>query len=60
MFTSLSRLVVVLMAGVMCFTLLVPMAVRNHQPWLAIGISAIFAVYATANVVLWRRMNKRA
>lgn len=56
MFTSVSRLIVVLMAGVMCFTLLVPMALRNHQPWLAIGIGTIFAVYAVANVVLWRRM----
>jgi hypothetical protein len=58
--TTLSRLVVVLMAGVLCFSLLVPMALRNHQPWLAAGIAAVFTAYAIANVVLWRRMNRRA
>jgi amino acid transporter len=60
MFTSLSRLVVVVMAGVMCFTLLVPMALRNHQTLLAIGIGVFFCAYAITNVILWRRMNRRA
>jgi hypothetical protein len=60
MFVSLSRLMVVLMAGVLCFTLLVPMAMRNHQPWLAGGVSIVFLAYAIANVVLWRRMKPGA
>jgi len=59
MLSTLSRLVVVLMAGVLCCTLLIPMALRNHQPWLAAGVGAIFAAYAVANVVLWRRMYPR-
>jgi hypothetical protein len=60
MFIALSRMMVVLMAGVLCFTLLVPMALRNHQPWLAGGVSIIFAAYAVANILLWRRMKPRA
>jgi hypothetical protein len=60
MFLSISRLMVVLMAGVLCFTLLVPLALRNHQPWLAAAIGLVFAAYAIANVVLWRRMKPRA
>jgi hypothetical protein len=60
MFLSLSRAMVVLMAGVLCFTLLVPMALRNHQPWIAAGAAGVFAAYAIANVVLWRRMKPRA
>jgi uncharacterized membrane protein len=60
MFPILSRLIVVLMAGVLCFTLLVPTALKNHQTWLAVGVSIVFAAYAIANVVLWRRMKPRA
>jgi hypothetical protein len=56
----LSRAVVVLTAGALCFTLLVPAALKNHQPWLAAGCSIVFAAYAVANVVLWRRMKPRA
>jgi hypothetical protein len=60
MFLSLSRLMVVLMAGVLSFMLLVPMALKNHQPWLALGVGIVFAAYAVANVILWRRMKPRA
>ena len=59
MFLTLSRAMVVLMAGVLCFTLLVPMALKNHQPLLAAGVGIVFAAYAIANVVLWRRMKPR-
>jgi hypothetical protein len=59
-FLTFSRLIVVLMAGVLCFTLLVPTALRNHQPWLAAGVSVIFAAYAIANIIVWRRMKPRA
>jgi uncharacterized membrane protein len=60
MFLTISRLMVVLMAGVLCFTLLVPLALKNHQPWLAAGVGAVFAAYLLANVILWRRMKPRA
>jgi hypothetical protein len=59
-FVTISRMMVVLMAGVLCFTLLVPMALHTHQPWLAGGVSIVFAAYAVANIVLWRRMKPRA
>jgi hypothetical protein len=56
----ISRAFVVLMAGVLCFTLLVPLALRNHQPLLAVGISVFFAAYTVTNVLLWLRMKPRA
>ena len=41
------------MAGVVCFALLVPLALARHNAALATFLIAIFAAYAVANVVLW-------
>lgn len=51
-----SRIITVVMFGLICFVLIVPLAVQRHQPAIAIGIPVIFAGYLVANIVLWRRM----
>ncbi len=56
----LSRIVAALMAGVLVFALLVPMALGTHRPALAIGLSAVYAGYLLANLYLWRRMKQRS
>ncbi len=59
MLGSFSRLIAVAMAGVLCFVLLVPMALREHKPGLAGLVTAIFLVYGAANVMMWARYRKR-
>jgi hypothetical protein len=48
------------MAGVLCFGLLVPLAIARHNPALAIVIAVVYIVYLAANAVLWQRMRRRA
>jgi hypothetical protein len=55
-----TRILTVLMFAVLCFVLIVPMALQKHQPMLAVGIIVVFVLYLIANVVLWRRMKPRA
>ncbi len=50
---------VVMFAGI-CFLLIVPLALRRHQMWLAVGVSALYVCYVVMNVVLWRRMKPRS
>jgi len=57
-FFPLSRIMTIGMAAVVCFGLLVPLAVQRHQTPLAIGVSVFFVLYLIANIVLWRRMNR--
>jgi hypothetical protein len=52
-------MMVVLFAGI-CFLLVVPLALRRHQPALAIGVSVLFCAYLTANIVIWQRMKRRS
>lgn len=59
MFGSFSRLISVAMAAVVCFVLLVPMALHEHNPGLASVVTIIFLVYGGANVMLWSRYRKR-
>ncbi len=54
-----TRIITIAMFAVLCFALIVPMALRNRNLPLAIGISAAFALYLVANVVLWQRMKPR-
>jgi hypothetical protein len=56
----ISRVVALLMAGVLCFAILVPLALARHVPSLAIFITVIFIAYLIANVILWLRMRPRA
>jgi hypothetical protein len=57
---AFSRISTLLMAGVVCFGLLVPIALRRHAVALAIAVSAVYLIYLAANVVLWRRVRRRA
>lgn len=59
MFGSFSRLIAVAMAAVVCFVLLVPMALREHNAGLATVVTLIFLVYGAANVMLWARYRKK-
>ena len=55
-----TRILTVAMFAVLCFVLIVPMALQRHNTFLAIGISIIFVLYLIANIVLWQRMKPRA
>lgn len=60
MFVPFTRVITVAMAGVVCFALLVPMALQRHNTPLAVGVGVAFIAYAIANVLLWQRMRPRA
>jgi hypothetical protein len=55
-FFPLSRIIALAMAAVLCFLLLVPMALSRHNPGLAIFIALVFLAYLAGNIVLWQRM----
>lgn len=55
-----TRILTVVMFGVLCFTLIVPLALQRHNMVIAIGISVAFVLYLIVNIVLWRRMRPRA
>lgn len=56
----ISRIIALLMAGVLCFGILVPLALARHNAALAIVVAAVYVAYLIANVVLWQRMRPRA
>lgn len=58
MFFPLSRIIALLMAGVLCFALLLPMSLARHNVALAIFIVVVFAAYLVGNIVLWQRMRR--
>jgi len=53
-----ARIVAIAMAAVVVFALVVPMALRRGDTAIAIGLSALFAIYLVANVVLMRRYRR--
>jgi amino acid transporter len=57
-FVRFSRVIALAMAGVVCFGVIVPLALRRHDTALAYGIGALFLVYAVVNVVLWLRYQR--
>jgi hypothetical protein len=59
-FVPFSRILAILMAAVLCFVLLVPMALARHNALLAIFIAAVFLAYLIANLLLWQRLRPRA
>jgi hypothetical protein len=59
-FVPFSRVITLLMAAVLCFGLLVPMALARRNAALAIVIGVVFVSYLVANVVLWQRMRPRS
>jgi hypothetical protein len=59
MFFPLSRIIALLMAGVLCFALLVPMSLARHEAWLAIAVVVVYFAYLSANALLWLRNRPR-
>lgn len=59
-FVPVSRFFTVFMAGVVCFGLIVPLAIVRHDIILARVIIALYVVYVAFNVVLWAWQRKRA
>lgn len=59
MFFPFSRILALLMAGVLCFALLVPMSLARHNAALAVFIVVIFFAYVAANVALWQQTRRR-
>ena len=55
-FVPLSRLFTIAMAGVVCFGLIVPLALSRHNTVLAATVGGLFVAYLVVNVLLWRRM----
>lgn len=55
-FVPLSRLVTIAMAGVVCFGLIVPLALSRHNVALAGMVGGLYLLYLAGNVLLWRRM----
>lgn len=59
-FVPISRFFTVLMAGVVCFGLIVPLALVRHDTMLARVVIALFVVYVAFNVLIWLWQRKRA
>jgi len=59
MFFPLSRIIALLMAGVLCFALLVPMSLAEHKPGVAFFVVIVFVAYLAGNVALWLRTRAR-
>ncbi len=55
-----TRILTVVMFAVLCFVLIVPLALQRHNMLIAIGITVVFVLYLVVNVVLWQRMRPRA
>jgi len=58
MFVPFSRVIAMAMAAVLCFGLLVPMALARHNAALAVFVAVVFFAYLIGNIVLWRRMRR--
>ena len=56
----LTRILTIAMAGVVCFALLLPLALARHNAMLAALVVIVFVAYLIVNVLLWQRTNRRA
>lgn len=59
-FVPISRFFTVFMAGVVCFGLIVPLAMMRHDALLARALIAAYVLYVAFNVLLWLWQRKRA
>jgi phosphotransferase system glucose/maltose/N-acetylglucosamine-specific IIC component len=59
-FVPISRVIAIVMAGVLCFGILVPLSLARHNIGLAVFTAVVFFAYLAANVILWQRMRPRA
>lgn len=60
MFVPVSRVFAIVMSGVLCFGILVPLSLARHNIGLAIFTAIVFLAYLAANAILWQRMRPRA
>ena len=60
MFVPVSRVIAIVMAGVLCFGILVPLSLARHKVGLAVFTAVVFIAYLAANVIRWQRMRPRA
>ena len=60
MFIPFTRIMTVLMAAVICFAVLIPLALQRHNTTLAITLGVVYVLYLGANVLLWQRMKPRS
>ncbi len=60
MLFPISRIVALVMAGILCFGILVPLSLARHSLALAIVVAVVYIAYVIANIVLWQRMRPRA
>ncbi|HEY2476900.1 MAG TPA: hypothetical protein VGI19_19115 [Candidatus Cybelea sp.] len=60
MLFPVSRIIALVMAGILCFGILVPLSLARHSLALAIVISVVYVAYLIANIILWQRMRPRA
>jgi hypothetical protein len=58
-FFPISRIIALLMAAVLCFALLVPLALARHNTALAVFVAVVFVAYLGGNVVIWQRLRRR-
>lgn len=56
----LTRILTIAMAAVVCFALLLPLALARHNAMLAVFVVAVFVAYLVVNVLLWQRTSRRA
>jgi len=56
MFGRFSRIIAVAMGAILCFALLLPMAMREHNIGLAYLVVGIFVAYVGANAYLWTKL----
>ena len=59
-FVPISRFFTVFMAGVVCFGLIVPLAIVRHDTTIARVIVALYVLYVAFNVLAWLWQRKRA
>ena len=55
-FVPISRIFTAAMAGVVCFGLIVPLALSRHNTVLAGTVAGLYVAYLAVNVLLWKRM----
>lgn len=55
-FVPISRFFTIAMAGVICFGLIVPLALSRHNTILAEIVGGLYLAYLVVNVLLWQRM----
>jgi len=59
-FVPISRLITIAMAGVVCFGLIVPLALSRHDYTLERLVIAVYVAYLVVNVVVWLWERRRA